>query len=331
MDTTENIKTDDILVCIDGSYFIYYVIFGAVKEYISKNSEEASILIKDPEEVDQSNFPDILVSDSFKRELKKNLIKRFETVDWLLKQNFQDQIDLANDIHYLFAMDDFVSRSFRRNIYPEYKAQRSQVKKAYDVYKIKDYIMDVLIPELDIAKKFNYNFLKANGAEGDDLIAWIMMSHDGKSETDKYFLKILIASDKDFLQIPGIHQYDLSGREMKPNVKVKGETIDLNPGMFLLQKIIMGDSADNIPAIGEKIGPVKAYKLASDHEKLKSFLLENQDAAKQFKLNRELIDFKKIPDELQEKLKSTVDPVVYRLFESKRRVSDSIMDDLLKL
>ena len=335
----ENIKSDNILVCIDGSYFLYYVIFGAVREFQDKNAEEANILIKEPEDVDQKNLPDLLISDSFKRCLKKLLIQRFETVDWILQQNFQDQIDLANDIHYVFAMDDFVSNSFRRELYPEYKATRSEIKRAYDVSKIRNYLLDVLIPELEISKSSvlsHYNFIKVNGAEGDDLIAWIMMNHNGEMESDKYFLKILIASDHDFLQIPGINQYDLSGKKISAKVKVKGQEIDLDSSLFLRQKIIMGDSSDNIPAIYPKTGPVKAYKLASDHDALKNLLIENQDSARQFKLNRDLIDFRMIPDQLKDSMRDTINPIFKKLFnETKEKSSilskESLVGELMEL
>lgn len=283
---------NSILTVIDGSYFLYYVIFGAVRKYEELYRLEAKTMIKSAEETDQSNLPDLLVSDAFRSVLKKNLIERCETVDWILKQNFQDEIDLAEHIDILFVQDDSASKSFRKSIFPEYKAQRKLVKKSYDLFKIKQYIMDVLFPELNIVKQFNYHTVFVNGAEGDDIVACTMKNFND------YMLKVLIASDHDFQQIEGIHQFDLRGSEIKTKIKIKKEDVFLNPNEALLLKILTGDGSDNIPSICERMGNVTAYKYIQNKDQLKQLLIENQDAAKQFKVNKSIIDFNQIPNDL---------------------------------
>lgn len=74
-------KKSKALVIVDASYFMYYLVYGAVTEFKKKASIEASCLIKSAEETDQKNLPDLLVSDTFKRILKKFVMKRCETID----------------------------------------------------------------------------------------------------------------------------------------------------------------------------------------------------------------------------------------------------------
>lgn len=293
-------KNNRILVLIDGSYFMYYTIFGAVNTYQTKCKLEANMLIKSPEETDQTNLPDLLVSSEFKKYLKRSIVNRCEVVNWILKENFQDQLDMADAIDIIFALDDTASKSFRKQIFPEYKAQRKLTKKSYDIFKIKNYIVDVIFPELNISNKFNYNLAFVDGAEGDDVIACTLNNHQ------EYMLRVLFASDKDFQQLENVHQYDLRGSEVKTKISYKKEEIVLSPKEALLLKILTGDSSDNIPAIASRMGNVSAYKLINDKEKLKLTLIENQDAAKQFATNKKIIDFNLIPEELKNKINDKI-------------------------
>lgn len=308
-----------MLVVIDGSYFMYYVLFGAVNQFYKRHRLEYDSLIKPPEETDQSSLPSLLVSDSFKKELKNALVKRCEFLDFILKRNFQKEIDETESCTFIFALDDYVKNSFRKDKYPEYKATRKIAKKSYSTSDIHNYIVHILFPELDLLGRFGYHFLHVDGAEGDDVIACVM-----KNFSDKFSMKILFASDHDFCQLEGIHQFDLRGQEIHPTVKLKGNEIEIEPKTALLMKIIMGDGSDNIPSIGDKIGPVKAYKYACDKELLKKYLVENKSAAKKFLMNKEIIDFNQIPKELSEKVLSEAE----KIFEEDARVKKNSEMDL---
>ena len=60
-------------------------------------------------------------------------MKRLETIEWIAKENFQDELDMVSGIDIIFALDDRVSYSFRKKLYPEYKAQRALVKRSYQL------------------------------------------------------------------------------------------------------------------------------------------------------------------------------------------------------
>ena len=296
-----------ILVVVDQSYFEYYVLFGAVNKFMKRKPDEAKMLIKAPEDTDQSNLPDLLVSSTFRKILKEMTMKRCEVLDWVLKQNFQDEFDMADQVDIVFAQDDRVSKSFRKDIYPEYKLQRAFAPKSFKTQPIKEYINNVIFKDLDVEEKYGYRFVKVDGAEGDDVIATIMKSLDG------YMLKILFASDKDFLQIDSIKQFDLSGKEV---LRKWGDEV-LSAHDFLMMKILLGDVSDNIPKVFDKVGPKKALKLIHDNAALKAKLKENQASAKQFKMNKQLICFSEIPKELKDKILEKVNEKVFTLKQEK--------------
>lgn len=295
-------RKNKILVCVDQSYFGYYVLFGAVSEFQKTCADEAAIWIKDPETLDQNNLPDLTNCASFVKILRKFVMKRLETIDWQIKSHFQDQIDLCDGIDMIFAMDDKLSKNFRKELYPEYKANRKLVKRAYNTRKIQDYILNVLFPELQVKETYGYHFIKVTGAEGDDVIATIFRNL-GK----EYMFNILIASDRDFLQLEHVHQINLQGQEILP---ILGET-RITPTEYLLGKILIGDRSDNINQVFEKVGEKRALKLIFDKDKLKDMFNENPDAIKQFQLNKKLISFNEIPKDLEKRIFETVNKELY--------------------
>jgi len=56
-------------------------------------------------------------------------------------------------------MDDRLKNNFRLGLYPTYKGQRRLVKRSYDVYAIKDYVINVIFKELDIENKYGYHMI----------------------------------------------------------------------------------------------------------------------------------------------------------------------------
>lgn len=295
-------RKNKILVCVDQSYWGYYTLFGSVYEFQRTCPAEAAAWIKDPEEVDQHNLPDLTNCATFVKILRKFVMKRLETIDWHLKQHFQEQIDISDGIDFVFALDDRVTKSFRKDLYPEYKATRHIAKRSYNTYKIQEYILNVLFPELQVEQSYGYHLVKVPGAEGDDVIATIFRNL-GK----EYMLNVLIASDRDYLQLDNVHQINLQGKEVLP---IFGD-VTLTPQDYLLGKIIVGDKSDNIEQVFEKTGEKRALKLIRDKAELKKRLLEDVNAAKQFELNKKLISFDEIPKELEAQILEEVNKSLY--------------------
>lgn len=293
---------NNILIVVDASYFLYYTIFGAVAQFQRKYAQEAAIWIKDPSEVDQKNLPNLLNCDTFKKVLKQYVMKRLETIDWLTKTNHQAELDVANRIDIVFAMDDHLTNNFRKNLYTEYKAQRVLAPKSYNIYAIKNYIVDVLFKELEVEEKYDYHMISVEGAEGDDVIACIC-----RNLAKDYMLTILYASDHDFVQLENVKQYNLFGQP----VECKIADVEVTPKEYLLGKILLGDGADNITKVFAGVGPKKVLKLIKDKELLKERLKKDQAAAKRYLLNKKLISFDEIPKDLEKHIVEVANQKLY--------------------
>lgn len=290
------------LIVVDGSYFMYYTLFGSTYEFQRKHPDEAAYWIKPVDEVDQNNLPNILNSDLYKKILKKFVMKRLESVDFIVRQNFQNELDLADKVDIVFAQDDRVKYSFRVGLYPEYKAQRAIAKKQFQIQPIKDYIVDVVFKELNVAEKYGYHLIKVEGAEGDDVIATTLLKFK-----DKYIGQCLIASDHDFLQIDGIREFNLFGKEVKPILGDEEVTAD----EYLLGKILMGDKSDNIKQVFNKCGPKTALRLVKDRIALQKLLNESQESSARYLLNKKIISFSEIPSELTNRIVEKVNQELY--------------------
>lgn len=316
-------RQNDLLVVVDLSAWLYVMIFNAVTNYLKRYKTEATTLIKPPEETDQDNLPDLCVSDNFKKELKKTVIAKCHSLDWILKSNCQDLLDTANNVWIVLAEDDYVSRNFRRELYPEYKGTRAIAKHSYNTHKIRSYILNVLFPELELESKFGYIRIGCEGAEADDIIACIMKNLNG------YLAKILISADRDFCQLEGVRQYNMFGEEVHAWLdKKKGMKMD--PKTYLLVKILQGDGSDNIPQVFPRCGTKTAYKLAKDPAKLRQMLSEDASAAKQFLLNKKLISFNYIPETLTDKIMQRVNEKL-KSSESESDKTDLAIQSLMEL
>ena len=295
-------NSNNILVICDLSYVLYFIVYGSVSFFQKKYPQEAAYWIKPAEEVDQKNLPNLLNCENFKKVLKRYVMKRLETIDQLTKANYQDEIDSADRIDIVFAIDDTLTKNFRKDLYVEYKATRTISPKSYNIYAIKKYITDVIFKELELEKNYDYHMLMVEGAEADDVIACVC-----KNLAKDYKRTILYASDKDFLQLEGIDQYNLFGQKVEPKL---GDKL-ITPKEYLKCKILLGDGSDNIAKVFSGVGPKKALKLVNDPEALKKKLLEDQNARKQFALNKKLISFDEIPKELEKHIVEKASQLLY--------------------
>ena len=291
------------LIVIDGSYFYYTCLFAATKDFIEKYPSEAAQWIKPVEECDQNNLPNLINCEAYRKMLKRVVMWRLESIDNIAKNNFQKELDNADTIDIVFAIDDKLTHSFRKDLYPEYKAQRALVKRQYKIQPIKDYIVDVIFKELEIENHYGYHLVKVAGAEGDDVIATTLMKLK-----DNYLGTLLIASDHDFLQIDGIREFDIFGKEAKR--QLGGE--DVSAKDYLIGKILMGDRSDNIKQVFTRCGPKTALKLVKDKDLLKKMLADDASSASRFALNKKIISFNDIPNELSTKILENVNLALYK-------------------
>lgn len=141
---------------------------------------------------------------------------------------------LMRDILYLTDCSTYVAYltgkgNFRKEIYPEYKANRKDKPKPIHLQAVREYLVA------------NFDAHVTDGCEADDLLA---IAHTGENT-------VLCSIDKDLLQVPGKH-YNF----------VKNEWIDVSELGGLrrfYEQLLKGDKTDNIPGI-DGIGEKKAQR-----------------------------------------------------------------------
>lgn len=225
----------------------------------------------------------------------------------------------------LFARDCSIDEIWRRKLYPGYKGSRcpevipppvlaptldSEIGLGLflDVSKMgKSWqTLDKQVIGLDmlgygpVVKFNNDTFLKSNyvktmrieQAEADDVCAIIAMKVRKLQPTRKI---VIVANDRDYLQLldPNLTVVDIPN--FNPITHKKGE---LTANEALLHKIIAGDTSDDIPSCGTN----DAKKYACNPTLLKQLMDTDPVFKQKFDFNSTLIDFKKIPDELQDKI-----------------------------
>ncbi len=146
-------------------------------------------------------------------------------------------------------------------------------------------------------------YLSHNHLEADDCIALAI------KELKDYDNIYIITSDRDYLQLASnnIHLYTLSFKNM---TTMKSSTGDPKKDLFM--KIVIGDTSDCIPSIAKKIGPKTALKLYDNPQQLAK-LLENEQTNTNYQLNKLLIDFNMIPEELIEEFLGENYQLIYNL------------------
>lgn len=165
--------------------------------------------------------------------------------------------------------------NFRYKIFPEYKGNRivktgSNKQSFYEeVGRQKDIIVDIL-------SNLPITVVDAVGYEGDDIVA-SLVDHLKDEEI------IILSGDTDFIQLLQNGYSNLTIYS-----PIKKEFMKSPDYHYKVWKILKGDKSDNIPGI---VGPKKAEEIASDPEKLTSFLKSEENRAN-FNLNKELIELK---------------------------------------
>ena len=211
-----------------------------------------------------------IVNDAFMREYKT-----------LLLQMFKKTISTFNADRVIVCKEGF--HNWRKEYYPEYKANRAitRAQSAIDwelFYNENNKFIDDFE---QIAQ--NIQFLQVPNCEADDLIATIV-------KTQQDYDVIVQSTDKDFYQLFKYSNYKQYDAKNKTYIQV------MNPETYLTEKIIMGDSGDNVPRISgvrKGQGPVFVRKnILPDVEK---WLKENH-MQKEWERNYTLISFDAIPE-----------------------------------
>ncbi|MFK7873572.1 MAG: DNA polymerase I [Oligoflexales bacterium] len=151
---------------------------------------------------------------------------------------------------YIVVASDCKEPTFRHEMYPEYKANRSEMP-------------EDLIPQIPYVMKmfeaFGLHVLKEPGYEADD---WIgsLVTQWGRKELDCY----IVSGDKDFMQLitENVKLYRPGRQGQIDIVDIEGvhKKFQCTPHQVIDVLALMGDSSDNVPGV-KGIGEKGAAKL----------------------------------------------------------------------
>ena len=166
---------------------------------------------------------------------------------------------------YLSVVFDTPAKTFRHDIFPDYKANRQ---------KTPEDLIAQIEPLHQLIINLGLPLIAVDGVEADDVIGTLAL------EANKKGIKTLIATgDKDMAQLvtENIHLIDtMKDLRMGP-AEVK-EKFGIQPDRFIDYLTLAGDTSDNIPGV-EKVGPKTAIKWINQYGSLDG-VIQNADQIK---------------------------------------------------
>ena len=233
--------------------------------------------------------------------------------------------DFGGD-HVVFCLE---GRSWRKDYYPRYKANRKITREKFtpaEEEADKEFWEAFDTFTTFVANKTNCTVLQNERLEADDLIAGWVQSHPDDQH-------IIISSDSDFAQLisPTVSQYNgitevtttIDGYLDKKgdtviDKKTKEPKAPPDPEWLLFEKCMRGDSSDNVFSAFPKVRKNKLIEAFEDR-KNKGFVWNNIMLSKwvdhegnehrvkeDYERNRQLIDLTQQPDGVKEHIFGTI-------------------------
>ncbi len=172
-------------------------------------------------------------------------------------------IRMSDPTKVVVIFDGIGGSNARRNLYPEYKANRNSSRITnHNIFSSKDEESESINNQ--ISRLIQYlqclpvTVISIDGLEADDIIGYLANKFQAHDETQKV---TIMSADKDFLQLVSdkVHCYSPTKKKIYTPKDVL-EEFGVSSSNFLNYKILMGDTSDNIPGI-TGLGPKKLIKL----------------------------------------------------------------------
>jgi len=194
---------------------------------------------------------------------------------WKLVSEARDTSVGVTPTHFAVIFD-YSSKTFRNELYPEYKANRSAPP-------------EDLVPQFSVIREatqaFDLPCIETEGYEADDLIAtYARLAKEAGGDVT------IVSSDKDLMQLVGdkVFMYD-SMKDKQIGIPEVIEKWGVPPEKMIDLQALTGDSVDNVPGI-PGIGPKTAAQLLEEFGDLDT-LLERAGEIKQNKRRENIIEF----------------------------------------
>lgn len=212
--------------------------------------------------------------------------------------NMMRKINQDYNPDYMACVFDAKGKTFRDDIYKEYKANRPPMP---------DDLRSQIKPIHDAIRAMGWTVIALEGVEADDVIATL-----AKKATDNGIDSIISTSDKDMAQL--VHEnvtlIDTMSNHVMDIEGVK-ERYGVKPEQIIDYLMLMGDTSDNIPGV-PKVGPKTAAKWLDEYgtldniiahaDEIKGVAGQNfRDFIPNFEMTRRLVTIKddcELPEEI---------------------------------
>lgn len=267
---SESLKSP-IFIFLDGSYFCFHRYYSLMNWWKRAYPEEP---IDEP-------YKNELFLSKFKKTFIENL------------QCIPKKLNIDKNSEYIFIVGKDCKREniWRNEIFSKYKANRT-----YDNFMGGQFFQ--MVYEENLFQQGGANLVvKHPHLEADDCIAILVKDYINKHPNCSINI---ITSDRDYLQLQehaNVNICDLTYAKLRSSGCAKD---DLNI------KIIMGDTSDNIPSVFPKCGEKTALKCCQDSAFFLKKMNNNEEYYKQYELNKKLVDFNYIPQNLVDEFLSSL-------------------------
>src|SRR6478609_1993473 len=175
-----------------------------------------------------------------------------------LKQDFPSD--------YIACVLDPKGKTFRDDIYPEYKATRQAMPED---------LASQIEPLIETIRALGWPVVCVDGVEADDVIGTLVRHAD----TVHGWESVISTGDKDLTQLVNdriLWVNTMSGDKLGP--EGVREKFGVPPGKIIDYLALMGDAVDNVPGV-DKVGPKTACKLIEAYGSLEG-VIEHADEVK---------------------------------------------------
>jgi len=276
-EVNNSMEEDPVFIFIDGSYYCFYRYYALLQWWKNAAPEEP-------------------LDEPFKNEI---FLSKFKKVFVETLHNIAKKLNIPKTKKPIMIVGKDCKREniWRTHLFPEYKETR---KNGPENGFMGGPFFKMAYEEELFQKGGAKAILYHPKLEADDSIAISV----------KYLLQkypschiYIITSDRDYLQLnaQNVHLFNLSFKNISENKTSTG-----NAEQDLKIKIIMGDTSDNIPSVFPKCGPKTAQKCIEDPAFFEKKMANNEKYYSQYELNKKLVDFNNIPQELVEEFMETV-------------------------
>jgi DNA polymerase-1 len=179
--------------------------------------------------------------------------------------------------HRLIVAMDSKERSFRKELYEPYKANRPPAPPD---------LQQQMIRVREVVEAWGMAPIEAPGFEADDIIATLVAQ-----ARDKGLRVVIVSADKDLLQLvgPDVLMYDTMRNKVFGAEETR-EKLGVEPGQVRDLLALMGDSSDNVPGV-PSVGQKTAAKLLEEYGSFEG-IYENLESITRKALKAKLTEYR---------------------------------------